>query len=102
MESLSLEQRQLMACGFAPRVEVSRAWTPPSWPHKERPTTCAGYTTKLPEVQEVAYARLHWSKGSLRDAFPRPTEQLLHAIVELEVAVNETERWSFDNPVKQS
>ena len=42
------------------------------WDHEgrdgKRPSTCAGYTTNLPEVIEVAQLFRHWSKGSLPSA----------------------------------
>lgn len=80
--------RQSNGCGYelpAPRPDV---WHPPGGElgfktDAKRPlTTCAGYTTKLPEVMEASRAS-HWLKrGDLR-AFlddEQPNEHLVDAI----------------------
>ena len=86
-----------MGCGYEPPLMGSLAFAkqvhiPRGWKH-DRPETCPGYTTKLPEVIETAYARLHWSKGALGVALrgEQPHEHLLDAIVLLEGASNECE-----------
>ncbi len=61
-----------MACGYEPTgpdTITIEAWKPEGY-KGDRPTICAGYTVKLPEVIEVTRARMHWSKGQL-EAFHR-------------------------------
>lgn len=100
------EQRQTMRCGFLPIYDGGRAWCHVGMDLGDdgdgAPTVCPGYTTRLPEVIEASRARLHWSKGSLREYLgdSSPTELLMDAIVTLEVEANDAERWSIDNPVK--
>lgn len=92
-------ERQANGCGYEPpappRVLV-QVWTPPTGrvgfnlgkatPTHPRgqysPTTCAGYTTKLPEVLEAARASAWLKRGDLR-AFvddETPGENLVDAI----------------------
>lgn len=82
--------RQAMGCGWEPRSELVQIRP---WQHQgytgEPPTTCVGYTSKLPEVAEIARARLHWTKGS-HDGL---TENVLRGIEILEGAVNESGSW---------
>lgn len=68
------------------------------WQHPgytgEAPTTCAGYTTKLPEVVEINKARLHWKHGQLRDfCGGRPNDLVMRGIEILEGAANEASSW---------
>jgi hypothetical protein len=61
----------------------------------EPPRVCAGYTTSLPEVFEVAQARVHWKHGAI-EAFcgdDKPTEELLQAVLILEGAMNAVDMW---------
>ena len=56
---------------------------------------CAGYTCRLPEVLEIARARMHWEKGAIV-SFCRgqePSEQLLVGIELLEHAVSDLRAW---------
>ena len=80
--------RQLIGCGYEPAVPQAKPWQPPQtrlgYRHRPLPTVCAGYSTRLPEVTEIARAHTHWSKGSL-DAFcGEPSEFLLLGIEILE------------------
>lgn len=88
-------QRQMIGCGWEPRnpgVCVS-AWTHAGYTDA-RPTTCAGYTTKLPEVIEINRARLHWNKGAIREfCGKRPNENIQRGIEILEGAANEANCW---------
>lgn len=60
----------------------------------EVPSACPGYTTKLPEVAEINRARLHWSKGALREfCGGKPSELLLRGIEILEGSANEANCW---------
>lgn len=92
-QPMSLLNRQLMGCGYAP---------PPPAPIKAEPsvacgyngpdlTVCPGYSTSLPEVIEVAKAHAHWSKGALRvDDVESP---MANALLILEGANNILTRW---------
>ena len=76
--------RQSMGCGF----EVESKLAIP-WDHRGRksdpPVTCAGYTTRMPEVIEILRARRHWEKGQLALACDEaPHENALIAIEILE------------------
>lgn len=94
------EQRQYLGCGYEPPIDRARLtlWRPPEGKHAYRgpePTVCAGYSTSLPEVQETSILRLHWEKGSLRDACDgeKPTEETLALIVILQGAYNALQHW---------
>jgi hypothetical protein len=99
--------RQLLGCGFAPLpaghlLKFVRAPRPAGY-EGDDPTVCPGYTTSLPEVIEIARARFHWKNGGpaaigITDWVNHP---LAIGIEILEGAANESERWSFDNPVKK-
>lgn len=64
--------------------------------------TCPGYTTNLPEVIEIARARVHWKEGGgLRDFCDEtPSEALRQGVEILEGASNECQRWAMSNPEK--
>jgi hypothetical protein len=102
MKSTPRLQRQSLGCGFEP--------PPPShiavraWDHKDRnleqdefengslkPQVCPGYVCNLPEVIEVARARMHWSKGSLHVFANQPTDQLVEGIEVLEASFQSLE-----------
>jgi hypothetical protein len=93
-------QRQYLGCGYEPPLRGVRLtmWNPPSGAAGFKgvgATVCAGYTTSLPEVQEVALDRIHWEHGSLRDACDGdlPTEETRAAVVILEGQYNAVRRW---------
>lgn len=96
MESNSQIERQGLGCGWepAPLVQIGvRPWVHPGYTDT-LPTVCPGYTTKLPEVVEINRARLHWSKGSIREfCAGEPTDNILRGIEILEGAVNEANCW---------
>lgn len=90
--------RQTLGCGYEqplagemlPFLDV---WKPEGMkPTKDFPSVCAGYTVRLPEVIEIARARVHWEKGAL-PAFcgGPPTDKLLLAVEMLDGASNELE-----------
>lgn len=87
--------RQSMGCGWELKHPTMPAcpWTHAGYTD-DAPTTCAGYTTKLPEVIEINRARLHWNKGSARDfCGGEPTENVNRGIEILEGAANEANCW---------
>ena len=114
MQTRSVESRQTWGCAYEPppSESVRRLVQIPA-PNgcKERaatdeepafPSVCPGYTTRLPEVIEIARARLHWSKGAIT-AFcqGQPRGALLAGIEILEGASNEAQLWAMENPVKK-
>jgi hypothetical protein len=97
-------QRQLVGCGYEPPAAKHLpivAWAGLGY-SGPRPTTCPGYTCNLPEVIEVARARIHWKNGAIA-AFVggHPTDEMMIGIEVLEGSYNELERWCFENPVKK-
>lgn len=88
---MSPEQRQFFACGYEAPVPGVVGWAPP---HARlgfagmtrddyEPSTCPGYTTRLPVVVEVTRAR-HWSsKGDLRSFTGGPPPEMLVDAVEV-------------------
>lgn len=106
MQNQTADIRKTWGCGFEPAATGNLApfvRVPVPIGCDVKPTTCPGYTTRLPEVIETARARLHWSKGSL-DQFVRgwATEHLIGAIEILEGSSNEVQAWSMANPQKKA
>lgn len=110
MKTQSRQTRQHMACGFLPPIKGARPWQPSvmdaSWRFaKDQPdlTTCPGYTGNLPEVIEVARARVHAKEfGGLREFYDDPlTESARQGIEILEGAANECQGWAMANPEKK-
>lgn len=102
-----LQTRQALGCGWEPRIAKPRPWSPAGLDGNSewQPdlTTCPGYTTALPEVIEIARARVHWKEGGgLRDFCDEPvTEQLRLGVEILEGASNECQGWAMSNPEKK-
>lgn len=101
----SLQTRQTLGCGYEPVAadELSRLVRIMEPLGSDiKPTTCPGFTTRLPEVIEIARARLHWSKGELTSFCSGQARGALLAGIEiLEGATNETQMWCVENPVKK-
>jgi hypothetical protein len=68
MQSTSRDTRQQLGCGYLPAEGDVHAWAPPlaskGFKHA-LPVICAGYTTRLPEVNEIVRAHAWWAKGQL-------------------------------------
>ena len=88
MRERSKDLRQSMRCGFEPALDDPRAsatWRADGFSGFDGlpgglASTCPGYTVHLPEVREVSWLHLWWSKGQLRDklgAAPSETVQML-------------------------
>jgi hypothetical protein len=99
------QTRQVLGCGYEPAIADPRPWSRANldadWQGKE--TLCPGYTTSLPEVIEIARARVHWKEGGgLRDFCNEPiTEQMRLGVEILEGASNECQGWAMKNPEKK-
>lgn len=97
MQRLTPNARQLSGCGYEPLLDLRSPWSGGSLPNYRGPqtTVCPGFTVALPEVIEVARARLHWSKGQLTQfVHGQAHDALLEGIECLEGAVNEFQFWS--------
>ena len=104
MDQFPATIRQEMRCGYEPALAGALSvFRPPGYEcGEDGPSVCPGYSTKLPEVREASWARLHWERGSLREwARGEPTDQLIEAIEVLEVQTSKVERYCFDNPRKK-
>jgi hypothetical protein len=105
MQTNNAPTRQLMGCGFLPPpperlrpyvdAPAPLGFRPSRGPKGERlDNVCPGYTSQLPEVIEVARARLHWDKGHLVEFLGGPpTEPMLLGIEILCGAVGELQMW---------
>lgn len=103
MKSTTRQNRQGRGCGYEPPAPPGMRvmpWQPPlsrlGYRHRPLPTICAGYTTRLPEVQEAARARAWANRGQL-DVFlggERANENLLAHIDILDAEVGAMEAWA--------
>jgi hypothetical protein len=86
-----------MGCGFEPANPniATRPWSHQGY-SDEPPTTCPGYTTKLPEVNEIARVRMHAKNGMARDYLggQHASELILTGVEILEAADGEASCWS--------
>lgn len=81
--------RSLLGCGWLPASDDARPWVHPG--DTREYTTCAGYTTDLPEVIDIARLYRHWSKGAVDvRSLPRPIED---GIELLDAATNSRDNW---------
>lgn len=107
MKTNNLQTRQQLGCGWdPPLVNIKPTpWTPQNlsaeW--KGDVDVCPGYTTKLPEVIEIARAHLYFSKGDL-GAFcdESPSDRLREGVEILEGASNECQAWAMNNPAPKA
>jgi hypothetical protein len=89
----------MIGCGYEKPLPGVIPWMPPvgsalGYKHS-LPVICAGYTTRLPEVLEVARAHANWSKGSLQafcGAEP-PTETLVALVEIFDMELSQLKRW---------
>lgn len=102
MERNTVINRQLAGCGYLPPPDkdllpVVRAWNGLGYSGPD-PTVCPGYSTNLPEVQEIARAHTHWSKGALMAWLrgQRASEALLIGIEIIEAEVGRFEAFLAD------
>lgn len=87
--------RQSMGCGYEP---AHPGIEPRPWSHAgfsgEQPKACPGFTTKLPEVIEIARVRMHAKNGMARDFLGGDaTENVLRGIEILEGSDGEASCW---------
>lgn len=90
------DQRQWMACGYEPARAGAVAWVHGGF-DGDAPTTCPGYTCKLPDVVEVSRVRAHWKVGALVPACggEQPTDAMLDAILVLDGETGAMESWTM-------
>ena len=101
MRQISSDHRALIGCGFLPAHKLSRPWR-----HRgtfeldyPEPTVCPGYSTKLPEVVEVARTRLHWSKGNV--SVDSLEENVQRGVEILESAIGDMNEWALKDRTKK-
>jgi hypothetical protein len=96
MKHLSPQQRQYLRCGYLPPVATSttgtaiRTWVP-GYLRDELATleTCPGYTTTLPEVEEVRQVYPAYKAGYAEELLgERPTRETIAACIVLDNAAN--------------
>lgn len=93
------EERQAMGCGYEERWEPEHQdalWVHPGFPVRllGKPTTCAGYTTKLPAVLAIAGLRIHWERGTLLARLGGRTAPIIFDVLEaIEAQQNAAEAW---------
>lgn len=82
-----------MHCGFIPAAQHvdGMRWEPETF----KLETCAGYTTTLPDVLDVAMSFAHWETGQLALMCDgeQPPRALLDGIAVLKDSVSELEAW---------
>lgn len=89
--------------GDTPWAECGVEYRPATDDAPAFPSTCAVFTTNLPEVIEAARAHLHWSKGELSHFTRGPaTEALVFGIEAMANATGETISWIAENPRKKA
>lgn len=94
-----VDARVEMGCGWLPaRAEPppDGVWSPAAAGPKA--TTCAGYTTALPDVLDIATAHLHWDRGELGSALGelRPSVTLRDGIELFRASTNAVQRVKRD------
>lgn len=107
MQATTQQNRQGRGCGYEPRPAGLRVmpWQPPlnklGYKHA-LPTICAGYTTRLPEVTEIARAHTHWQKGELVSFLggEQPTELVKGYLEVLDAELSAVEAWA-KTPIEQ-
>jgi hypothetical protein len=99
MQTITRDTRRMIGCGFEPALAGAKPWMPPLSPKvgykHSLPVICAGYTTRLPEVLEVARAHASWTHGSLQ-AFcgsDVPTEVLVALVEVFDLELSAMKRW---------
>ncbi len=101
MQSNTPLVRQHLGCGYLPRLEKPLSvWQPPCGKRAHQGpslTTCAGFTTNLPEVAEITIARAHWKVGAIVPACGGeiPTEDTLNRILILDGHSSVVEGWTM-------
>ena len=94
------EFRQTMRCGLMPVAEgVGLAW---GGHHGLELDVCAGYTTALPDVIDVAATFAHWENGALdlACAGEQPPQSLIDGLSIFKAAIHDRE-WREHEKAKQ-
>jgi len=86
------EMRGALGCGYLPPAERADR---PLWGgiHDLELTVCAGYSTALPEVIDIAATFMHWENGALSTACggDMPPQTLVDGLVLYKAAINDRE-----------
>ena len=101
MLTRTVAQRQDMACGYESPTEHGYAWRHRgfSCSVETQPTICPGYTTRLPEVSEVAEWFALWKHFGAAIG-PKPSAGLRRLALMLGAEVGALEGWRINNPKK--
>lgn len=90
------ERRRLMSCGFEQPIEGAHAYVHPGYPVEGlgKPTTCIGYTGKLPVVRLADALMVQWERGTLERMLGGPApEIILETLDEIEWCSRAAEAW---------
>lgn len=98
LENADEAQRRALGCGWLPPHEDAQPWQhrgdkTPSTDEIPAYTTCAGYTTRLPDVVDAATAWSWWDKGQLHLLVAEPSPALRDGIDELAAAIGAYQSW---------
>jgi hypothetical protein len=98
-------QRQHLGCGYEPRLDDGKfhltIWQPPEGYRGPELSTCAGYTTRLPEVVEVDRLHSHWSHGNMAAVLGEPaTEEIATAVLVVESQIHALKAWKAEESKK--
>jgi hypothetical protein len=96
MKNLSPLQRQGLRCGYLPIVDAmphgarSQTWVPPYMRDEVRTLeTCPGYTTRLPEVEEIRQVYPAFKAGYAAELLTEaPTPETIAGCIVLDNAAN--------------
>lgn len=91
-----------MGCPYEPRHPHATPWAPRHLVMADaRPSVCPGYTTTLPEVQEVVVATPHWEHGTLRDLLGgAPSPAMLAGLSALRAGIKERDAAALEERTK--
>ena len=92
MTNNDIEMRRSFGCGYLPPTERAEV---PLWGgvHDLELTVCAGYSTSLPEVIDIAATFMHWENGALSTACGGdvPPQTLVDGLTLYKAAINDRE-----------
>ena len=90
-----------MGCGYEERdPEVSKPWVHAGFPVRllGSPSTCVGYTSKLPAVLRISALGIHWERGTLLARVGGPPPEIVFDVLEeIEAQRNAAEAWRIED-----